>query len=306
MKTQKKFWRWVRNKLPDPENPEETTEERTLFLDGTIAEESWFDDDVTPALFKSDLSEGTGDITVWINSPGGDCFAAAQIYNMLRDYPGKVTIKIDGLAASAASVIAMAGDTVLVSPVSMIMIHNPSTVAMGNSAEMQKAIEMLDEVKNSIINAYQVKSGLSRNKLSKLMDEETWMDAGKAVELHFADGIIDRSELYSTSPSDKPKEDDPDEEEPDEPDEDTPDEGDDPDEEKKKDDSLDLFSGHESMLFSRYQVAAATGKKLLSYCKEHETTDAKPHLPADLHKEPHHSYQIDDLERRLDLMKHFL
>ena len=109
---------------------------------------------------------------------------------MLRDYPGKVTIKIDGLAASAASVIAMAGDTVLVSPVSMIMIHNPSTVAMGNSAEMQKAIEMLDEVKNSIINAYQVKSGLSRNKLSKLMDEETWMDAGKAVELHFRQSLI--------------------------------------------------------------------------------------------------------------------
>ena len=131
---------------------------------------------------------------------------------MLRDYPGKVTIKIDGLAASAASVIAMAGDTVLVSPVSMIMIHNPSTVAMGNSAEMQKAIEMLDEVKNSIINAYQVKSGLSRNKLSKLMDEETWMDAGKAVELHFADAITERNSLYG-----KAAEPDPDEEEKDTP-----------------------------------------------------------------------------------------
>jgi ATP-dependent Clp protease, protease subunit len=304
MKNRNKFWRWARNALEGP--MQEGSEERTLFLDGTIASESWFDDDVTPALFKSDLNAGSGDITVWINSPGGDVFAAAQIYNMLRDYKGKVTVKIDGIAASAASVIAMAGDSVLMSPVSMLMIHNPSTVAMGDKTEMEKAIEMLNSVKDSIINAYQAKTGLSRNKLSKLMDEETWMDSGKAVELHFADGIIDRSELYGVSPSDKPKEDDPGEAKPDEPDEDTPDEGDDPDEEKKKDDSLDLFSGHESMLFSRYQVAAATGKKLLSYCKEHETTDAKPQPHADLHTETHHTYQIDDLERRLDLMKHFL
>lgn len=87
-----------------------------------IAEESWFDDEVTPALFKSELDDGTGNITVWINSPGGDCFAAAQIYNLLLNYQGKVTVKIDGLAASAASVIAMAGDEILMSPVSMLMI----------------------------------------------------------------------------------------------------------------------------------------------------------------------------------------
>ena len=95
-----------------------------LELNGTIAEESWFDDDVTPQLFKEELNAGNGDITVWINSPGGDCVAAAQIYNMLSNYAGKVTVKIDGIAASAASVIAMAGDAVLVSPVSMMMIHN--------------------------------------------------------------------------------------------------------------------------------------------------------------------------------------
>jgi ATP-dependent Clp protease protease subunit len=219
MKNRNKFWRWARNALEGP--MQEGSEERTLFLDGTIASESWFDDDVTPALFKSDLNAGSGDITVWINSPGGDVFAAAQIYNMLRDYKGKVTVKIDGIAASAASVIAMAGDSVLMSPVSMLMIHNPSTVAMGDKTEMEKAIEMLNSVKDSIINAYQAKTGLSRNKLSKLMDEETWMDSGKAVELHFADGIIDRSELYGVSPSDKPKEDDPGEAKPDEPDEDT-------------------------------------------------------------------------------------
>jgi ATP-dependent Clp protease protease subunit len=147
--------------------------ERTLFLNGTIAEESWFDDDVTPQLFKDELNSGTGDITVWINSPGGDCVAAAQIYNMLMYYKGSVTVKIDGIAASAASVIAMAGTKVLVSPVSMLMIHNPMTVVFGNSAEMQKAIDMLASVKDSILNAYEIKTGLSRTKLSHLMDAET-------------------------------------------------------------------------------------------------------------------------------------
>ena len=167
-------------------------ETRTLFLNGTIAEESWFDDDVTPQLFKDELNAGSGDITVWINSPGGDCVAAAQIYNMLMDYKGNVTVKIDGIAASAASVIAMAGTTVLMSPVSMLMIHNPMTAAFGDSAEMQKAIEMLGSVKDSIINAYESKTGLTRAKLSHLMDAETWMDANKAVELGFADGILKR------------------------------------------------------------------------------------------------------------------
>ena len=128
---------------------------------------------------------------MWINSPGGDCVAAAQIYNMLMDYKGDVTVKIDGIAASAASVIAMAGTKVLVSPVSMLMIHNPMTAAFGNSDEMQKAIEMLGSVKDSIINAYEIKTGQSRAKLSHLMDAETWMNANKAIEYGFADGILE-------------------------------------------------------------------------------------------------------------------
>ena len=161
-----------------------------LSLNGTIAEDSWFDDDVTPAMFKDELMSGDGDITVWINSPGGDCVAAAQIYNMLSEYPGKVTVKIDGLAASAASVIAMAGNEVYMSPVSMMMIHNPATIAFGDHNEMEKAIELLDVVKESIINAYVIKTGLSRAKLSHLMDAETWMDANKAMELGFADGVL--------------------------------------------------------------------------------------------------------------------
>ena len=183
----KKFWNWT-NQAPT----ETESEQRILTLNGTIAEESWFDDDITPQLFREELNAGSGDITVWINSPGGDCVAAAQIYNMLMDYRGSVTVKIDGIAASAASVIAMAGTRVLVSPVSMLMIHNPATMAMGDAAEMQKAIAMLDEVKESIINAYEIKTGMSRAKLSHLMDAETWMDAHTAVDLGFADEIMTR------------------------------------------------------------------------------------------------------------------
>ena len=117
----KKFWNW-KNRTVTNEETQEQIQERTLFLNGTIAEESWFDDDVTPQLFKDELMSGSGNITVWINSPGGDCVAAAQIYNMLMDYHGDVTVKIDGIAASAASVIAMAGTKVLMSPTALMMI----------------------------------------------------------------------------------------------------------------------------------------------------------------------------------------
>lgn len=168
-----------------------TESERALELYGTIAEESWFDDDVTPQMFRDELFAGSGPVTVWLNSPGGDCVAASQIYSMLMDYKGDVTIKIDGIAASAASVIAMAGTKVLMAPTALMMIHNPITMAYGNHDDMQKAIEMLDEVKESIINAYEIKTNLSRAKLSHLMDTETWMNANKAIELGFADDILE-------------------------------------------------------------------------------------------------------------------
>lgn len=209
MKT-KKFWKWTNLAAT-----ETAPVERVLHLNGTIAEESWFDDDITPQLFKDELFAGDGDITVWINSPGGDCVAAAQIYNMLMDYKGNVTIKIDGIAASAASVIAMAGTKVLMSPVSMLMIHNPITVAMGDAGEMEKAIEMLGSVKDSIINAYEIKTGLSRAKISHLMDAETWMDANKAVELGFADDILSRHS--AAVPTQEQPEEDEDDDDPDEP-----------------------------------------------------------------------------------------
>ncbi len=168
-------------------------EERVLELDGTIADESWFDDDITPKQFKDELFSGSGPITLWINSPGGDCIAASQIYSMLKDYQGEVTVKIDGIAASAASVVAMAGDKVLMAPTALLMIHNPSMMAFGDHNDMAKAINILNEVKESIINAYELKTGQSRAVLSHLMENETWMNAKKAIELHFADGILEDS-----------------------------------------------------------------------------------------------------------------
>lgn len=188
VKKMKKFWNWIKNE-----------EGRTLYFDGYIAQDSWFDDDdVTPKKFKAELLESDGDISVWINSPGGDVFAASQIYNMLKEYKGEVTVKVDGLAASAASVIAMAGDKILMSPVAMLMVHNPSTFIWGEESDMVKAEEMLSEVKESIINAYEVKTGLERNKISKMMDSETWMSSKKAVELGFADEVLYEQQVEDT------------------------------------------------------------------------------------------------------------
>jgi ATP-dependent Clp protease protease subunit len=262
----RKFWNWVKN-----EGELEAT--RTLFLNGEISDETWYGDEVTPQLFKDELNADSGDITVWINSPGGDVFAAAQIYNMLRDYKGHVTVKIDGLAASAASVIAVAGDTVLVSPVAMMMIHNPATLAMGNTKDMEAAIAMLNEVKESILNAYVDKTGLSRNKLSKMMDDETWFNAKKAVELGFADKVLFAAE---EKPKKKPEEDeDPDEkEEGKEPGEDGEGDG---DEKKKK------FPFQNAYAYSRKSVADSFLNKV---------TDKAPE-----------TVPVDQLRKRLDLLK---
>ena len=175
----RKFW-----------NFSESGDERVLRLDGTIADETWWGDEVTPAEFKNELLSDCGDVTVWINSPGGDVFAAAQIYNALKEYPGKVTVKVDGLAASAASVIAMAGDEILMSPVSYMVIHNPSTIAIGDSEDMLRTKEMLDEIKEGIVNAYESKTGLDRAEISRLMNEESCFNAKKAVDLGFADGVL--------------------------------------------------------------------------------------------------------------------
>ena len=219
---------------------------------------------------------------MWINSPGGDCVAAAQIYNMLSNYKGKVTVKIDGIAASAASVIAMAGDTVLVSPVSMLMIHNPATMAWGDHAEMQKAMDMLSEVKESIINAYVLKTGLSRPRLSHLMDAETWMDANKAVELGFADDIMARAKTEQGEDG----------------------EGDTDGEEKKSP------SAHSSMLFSRRAADNVLLNKVIAKYGEKKPKagigeQAKIPLPGEKTiPEIETGRSVDALMERLNLLRH--
>lgn len=269
----RKFWKWKNKTVTNQETGQKQTE-RTLFLNGTIAEETWFDDDITPALFKDELMSDGGRVTVWINSPGGDCVAAAQIYNMLKEYKDGVTVKIDGIAASAASVIAMAGDEVLMSPVSMLMIHNPATMAFGDSEEMQKAIDMLSGVKDSIINAYRLKTGLSRARLSKLMDAETWMDANKAVELGFADDILFRNV----------KKEEPEEDEPDETEQNSPDE----EQEENNSPFPPKKTNNTSMLFSRKAVARSLVNKLQ---KHHDTPEGR---------------NIDELYNRLNIIKHHI
>ena len=176
----KKFWNWIRDDAGS----------RVLRLEGPIDSESFWGDEITPQMFWDELEAEDGDITVWINSPGGNVFAAAEIYTMLLEYKGAVTVKIASIAASAASVVAMAGNRVLMSPTALLMIHDPSTIAMGNAKDMEKAIETLNEVKESIINAYAAKSGMRRGKIAELMSNETWMNAKKALEYGFADEIL--------------------------------------------------------------------------------------------------------------------
>lgn len=205
---------------------------------------------------------------------------------MLTDYKGNVTVKIDGIAASAASVIAMAGTQVLVSPVSMLMIHNPATMAFGDHAEMQKAIDMLGEVKESIINAYERKTHLSRAKLSHLMDAETWMNANMAVELGFADGFIERSaDKKSEKDTDKKTEEDDDnsDDDTDEEDNDNSDE-DDTDEKKSKEKTS-------SFLFSRTAVNKALQNKLEKHYRKPETIGGT---------------QASDLRNRLEIIKKYI
>ena len=238
----RKFWNWVRD----------DGGARVLRLEGPIDKDSFWGDEVTPKAFRDELFAEDGDVIVWINSPGGNVLAAAEIYTMIRDYPGNVTVKIDAIAASSASVVAMAGDRVLMSPVAMIMVHDPMTIAMGNAKAMEKAITTLNEVKESLINAYCAKTGLSRNKIAKMMSDETWLNAKKAVELGFAD------EIMFAEKREEPDDD------PDDPDDDHDDDHDDDDDtpEEKKDGGIYLEARSvdaalEGMLYSTRSMGQA-------------------------------------------------
>lgn len=198
-----KFWNFIKN-----EATQTTPESVELRISGEIVSDDdswiyeWFGIPATsPNNFRNELKQYKGkDIIVWIDSYGGDVFAGAGIYNALKEHDGKVTVKIDGKAMSAASVIAMAGDEILMSPVAIMMIHNPLTSAQGDMRAMRKAADVLDTVKETIINAYAAKTGKTANEISTMMDDESWMSANVAIKNGFADGI-----LYQTNNKTEPE-----------------------------------------------------------------------------------------------------
>ena len=178
------FW----NLIPDESAPGDGV----LDIEGPISEEDWFGDGTGSRAFKRALQD-VGNVTVHINSPGGDVMAAAEIYSALMEHSmngrGKVTVIITALAASAASVIAMAGDEVLMSPVAYMMIHNPWSWVAGNAREMRKTARTLDEIAEGLITAYQRRTGKTRDQLRRMLDNETYMSAQTCVDEGFADGI---------------------------------------------------------------------------------------------------------------------
>ncbi len=193
----KKFWNVVLNEQDD--------KPADLFLEGEIASETWFGDEVTPNQFRADLARAAGrDVTVWINSPGGDVFAASVIYTALMEHKGHVTVKIEGLAASAASVIAMAGETVLMAPTAFMMIHQPWALTSGNADALRREADVLDEIAEGLVTAYQIKTNLSKNKIRQMLADETWMSAQTAIDQGFADGLMTRGEA---EPAKRPDED---------------------------------------------------------------------------------------------------
>ncbi len=182
-----KFW--------NLKNDADTPEDGVLDIDGEIvAEKGWFTgpDAVVAKDFRKAL-KGVRNVTVHINSPGGDVMAGAEIYSALREHSlngeGRVKVIITALAASAASVVAMAGDEILISPVAYMMIHNPWTIAMGDAKEMRKTAKTLDEISEGLITAYERRTGKSRDELKKMLENETWMSAATCIEEGFADGI---------------------------------------------------------------------------------------------------------------------
>jgi ATP-dependent Clp protease protease subunit len=190
----KKFWSF--------KNADEGIGE--LMLYGDISDFSWWGDEVTPKQFKKDLDD-LGDISqlnVYINSSGGDVFAGQAIYTMIRRHKASVTVYVDGLAASIASVIAMAGDKVIMAKGSMMMVHNPWTIAIGNASEFRKIADDMDKITDSVIIPAYERSGQEVDEIKALLDAETWLSDQEAVDLGFADEI-EETKMMAASVSEK-------------------------------------------------------------------------------------------------------
>lgn len=171
--------------------------ETELEIYGPVSEFSWFGDEVTPKAFKDQLYANgkNGPVTVRLNSPGGDLIAASVISATMKDYPGQITVKIDGMAASAAVMVALGGDRVKIQASAYMMIHNPMVGLLGyfNVDELKTMIDELKTIKGGIVEGYMAKTKMDAEKLSKLMNDETWMTASEAVAYGFADEVISAS-----------------------------------------------------------------------------------------------------------------
>lgn len=186
----KKFWQ-IRDSVE--------SNGKELVIEGEISSETWWGDEATPSELREELSTFSGDLTVSLNSGGGDVFAGISMYNALKNYDGTVTVRVDGLAASIASIIAMAGDKIIMSPGSMMMVHKPWTFAVGDANELDKVKEVLDQIEKSMLPIYTARTGKSEEEISALLDAETWMTAEEAVEMGFADELIEAKEKVSYS-----------------------------------------------------------------------------------------------------------
>lgn len=168
-----------------------------LLLYGEISDYTWWGDEVTPKQFKADLDAlGAIDrLDVFINSPGGDVFAGQAIYSMLKRYKAEVYVYVDGLAASIASLVAMAGDKVIMPKNAMMMVHSPWTIAMGNAQEFRRLADDMDKIRDSMIGAYAERSELTNDEVVELLDAETWLSAQDCLEYGFCDELEESKQL---------------------------------------------------------------------------------------------------------------
>ncbi len=173
--------------------------EAEVELYGVISEYSWFEDEITPQAFKDDLNKvgGGGPVTIRINSGGGDVIAASVMRAIIQDYPGKVTARIDGIAASAAVVVALAAEVVRIQDTAYMMIHDPGVSVMMaylDVGTLEGLLAMLKSVRQGILDTYATKTGISHDRLGRMMTDETWMSANEAVKFGFADEVIGGSQ----------------------------------------------------------------------------------------------------------------
>jgi len=191
------FWRFVNA-------AESESGQAELELYGPISEYSWLGDEITPKKFKDDLYMfgGGGPILLKINSPGGDVFAASAMRAIMTDYPGEITVRVDGVAASAAVIVAISGKTLQMMDTAYMMIHDPAVVvfmAMLDIETLGEIRDQLQDIKDGIVPAYAAKTGLNEEEISLMMSDEIWMSARQAVEYGFADEILPGGQKASVS-----------------------------------------------------------------------------------------------------------